>query len=472
MSEKKRVAAYCRVSSNLEGQQSSIELQKQVYAQKIDTNPDWELVAVYSDEGATGTNVKKRFGFLQMMSDASEGLIDVIVTKSISRFARNTLECLESIRELQEYGVQLIFEKEGITTGEAFSEMILTIMAAFAQEESRSLSENLKWGIRKRYEQGIDRWVCVYGYTSSENGKYQIVPEEAEVVRAAFKLYDSGKSMGWIADYFTKQGIPSPGRKRWDASNISVFLNNEKYVGDIRLQKKYTVDHIEHKEIINDGKVPSYYIKKHHTPIIDRKTYDRVQVIKSMRMRGKNQEALGHIQYPFGEHIRCPHCDRPLIQRKIEIQDAGSYLCCENEACGQFLLLSQFVSKAIRDSYRQLDTKMLTKKLESESEEQRQQAAFALEYKKAYPEFKTLEYFWMDDLIEKVVPGKHTTMPMIVKMLKGKGGYVEDDRTISIYWRCKIKTTVFSGVQKDKDMPQCVQSLFRARQERLQNDEA
>ncbi len=472
MSEKKRVAAYCRVSSNLEGQQSSMELQQKVYEEKIAANPDWELVAVYSDEGATGTMVKKRYGFMQMMEDASEGLIDVIITKSISRFARNTLECLESIRELQEYGVQLIFEKEGITTGEAFSEMVLTIMAAFAQEESRSLSENLKWGIRKRYEQGIDRWVCVYGYTSNEKGKYQIVEEEAEVVRAAYHLYDSGKSMGWIADYFTKQGIPSPGRKRWDASNISVFLNNEKYVGDIRLQKKYTVDHMEHKEIKNDGKVPSYYIKEHHTPIIDRKTYDRVQVIKSMRMRGKNQDATGHIQYPFGDYVICPHCGEPLIQRKLEIQDAGSYLCCENEACGQFILLSSFVSKAIMEAYKQLDLQMLTKKLEAQNEEQRAQAAYALEYKKTYPEFPTVEYYWLDDLIERVEPGKHTTMPIVAKMLKGKGGYVEDDRTISIYWRCGIKTTVFSGVKKDKDMPQCVKSLVLAKKERQQIERA
>ena len=158
---KKRVAAYCRVSSDMQHQKTSIALQRQVFSEKIAQNPSWELVAIYSDEGITGTSIRKRPGFQQMMTDASEGLIDIILTKSISRFARNTLECLETIRELQSYNVQLIFEKEGIATGEAFSEMLLSIMAAFAQEESRSVSENLKWGIRKRFAQGIDRWTTI-----------------------------------------------------------------------------------------------------------------------------------------------------------------------------------------------------------------------------------------------------------------------------------------------------------------------
>ena len=463
---KKRVAAYCRVSSDMEGQQTSLALQKKVYQEKIDQNPEWEFVAIYSDEGITGTNVRKREGFQQMMEDASEGLIDLILTKSISRFARNTLDCLEAIRELQAYGVQLIFEKEGIATGETFSEMVLTIMAAFAQEESRSLSENLKWGIRKRYEEGIDRWSTIYGYTSDERGKYQIVPQEAEVVRNAYKLYEQGFSMAWIANYFMEQKIPSPSNKRWDASNICTFLNNEKYVGDIRLQKKYTVDHIEHKEVKNRGQVPSYYIPDHHTPIIDRKTYDRVQEIKKMRCRGKNGGKDGNIQYPFGDKIPCPYCGKPMIQRKVDIQNSGSYLICENEGCGEFMLLSRLISKAIVKSYNDLDVAMIEKLCKSENPAVLEQAKLLLEYKRRIPAFQQLDYYWLDDLTERIEIGRHTAMPMVVKMLKGKGGHVQDDRTITIYWRCGIKTIFFSGVDKDKDMPQCVLSLYRAKKER------
>ena len=451
---KKRVAAYCRVSSDMQHQKTSIALQRQVFSEKIAQNPSWELVAIYSDEGITGTSIRKRPGFQQMMTDASEGLIDIILTKSISRFARNTLECLETIRELQSYNVQLIFEKEGIATGEAFSEMLLSIMAAFAQEESRSVSENLKWGIRKRFAQGIDRWTTIYGYTKNENGKYQIVDEEAEIVRLIYRLYDKGYSMGKIANHLNDMGVSGPEDGRWDSSNTYVILDNEKYVGDIRLQKKYTVDHIDHKEIKNDGRIPSYYIKDHHAPIVDRKLYERVQFIKEMRSRKKDSRYGGFIQYPFGDYITCPYCGSVLRKQKLLIQNGGSYLRCTNENCEGFILLASFIEKAIVNAYNSLDVSGLD---ENEGEE----ASRMIRYKKESPVITNLEYCLLDDLVSRVSLGRHSSLPMVMKMIRAKGGEIDDDRTITIYWRCGLKTTMFSGIEKDKDLPVCLLSLYR-----------
>ena len=187
-----RVAAYCRISMDSEGQATSIDLQRAVYENMIASNPNWELVEVYADRGITGTVAGKRPEFQRMIADCKAGKIDRIITKSLSRFARNTMDCIGYIRLLQEYGVQVQFEKERITTGETGSELLLTILAAFAQEESRSISENIKWGFRKRFQQGQEKYAALYGYRKGEATNYEIVPEEAEVVRLIFSLYERG----------------------------------------------------------------------------------------------------------------------------------------------------------------------------------------------------------------------------------------------------------------------------------------
>ena len=237
---RKRVAAYCRVSTDNEGQMSSLELQMAAFRTQIELRPDWELVDIYSDEGISGTRVEKRPEFQRMIRDCEAGKIDYIITKSISRFARNTLECLQHIRYLQSLGVQLLFEKENIDTGTAFSEMLLTILAAFAQEESRSLSENAKWGIRKRFEAGIPKRTYIFGYTYDEQGNYVIVPEQAETVRYIFDLYETGRySMHQIAQKLMAEKRPSAYVNNWDASHVHCILTNEKYVGDVLMQKRY-----------------------------------------------------------------------------------------------------------------------------------------------------------------------------------------------------------------------------------------
>ena len=299
------VAAYCRVSTDNEGQMSSLELQMAAFRTQIELRPDWELVDIYADEGISGTRAEKRPEFQRMIRDCEAGKIDYIITKSISRFARNTLECLQHIRYLQSLGVQLLFEKENIDTGTAFSEMLLTILAAFAQEESRSLSENAKWGIRKRFEAGIPKRTYVFGYTYDAEGNYVVVPEQAETVRRIFDLYETGRySMAKIAKQMMEEKRPSAYVDNWDASHVHCILTNEKYVGDVLMQKKYTVDHLTHKEVKNrDHVLPSYYVRDHHTPIVGRKQYDRVHKIAELK------SSHGHpVQYPYGDLLVCPVC--------------------------------------------------------------------------------------------------------------------------------------------------------------------
>jgi len=193
--KKIRAAAYCRVSTDQEGQMTSYDNQVEMYTDRINADPELELYQIFTDAGISGTQTRKRKGFQEMMQAARQKKFDLLYVKSISRFARNTTDCLQYVRELRDCGVRVIFEKESIDTGTAYSEMILTIMAAFAQEESRSISENVKQGIRMRYRDGHDRWVTVYGYTKNEKGPYQIVEKEAKVIRRIFDEYEHGRSM-------------------------------------------------------------------------------------------------------------------------------------------------------------------------------------------------------------------------------------------------------------------------------------
>ena len=247
-----RVGAYCRVSTDMEEQQSSLELQMTSFREQIEHHPGWELVDIYADEGISGGSAQKRKDFQRMVQDSKDGKLDYIITKSISRFARNTLECLAYVRQLQKYGTQIYFEKENIDTGTAFSEMLLTILEAFAQEESRSLSENAKWGIRKRFEAGQEKRANVFGYRFDTEHNYIIEPTEAATVHRIFDLYETGRySMNAIAQKMLEEKRASANSMKWDASHIHVILNNEKYIGDVLMQKKYTVDHMTHREVKN-----------------------------------------------------------------------------------------------------------------------------------------------------------------------------------------------------------------------------
>lgn len=305
---KKRVAAYARVSTDSDEQLSSYEAQVDFYTRHIKSNPEWELIDVYTDEGISGTNTKKREGFNRMIADALSGKIDLILTKSISRFARNTVDTLTTVRHLKEKGIEVYFEKENIYTLDAKGEVMITIMSSLAQEESRSISENVTWGKRKSMEDGKFSLVYKYflGYEKGENGLPQIVESEAEIVRKIYSLFLEGQTIRSIADYLTAQGIPTPKRKsKWCVSTIMSILQNEKYKGDALLQKTYTADFLTKSIKKNHGEVPQYYIQNSHPAIIAPETFDLVQ--QEIERRNPNRRQL-HRSSPFSAKIACEEC--------------------------------------------------------------------------------------------------------------------------------------------------------------------
>mgnify|MGYP000797781476 CR=1 FL=1 len=242
---KRKVAGYARVSTDYEEQITSYEAQVDYYTNYIQSRDDWEFVKVYTDAGISATNTRHREGFNQMVEDALAGKIDLIITKSVSRFARNTVDSLTTVRKLKEKGIEVYFEKEGIYTLDSKGELLITIMSSLAQEESRSISENVTWGQRKRFADGKVSlpYAHFLGYRKGADGLPEIVPEEAETVRYIYQRFIDGLTPYKIANELTAQGIPTPcGKEKWSASTVKSILTNEKYKGDALLQKKFTVD--------------------------------------------------------------------------------------------------------------------------------------------------------------------------------------------------------------------------------------
>ena len=277
---KRRVAAYARVSTDYEEQITSYQAQVRFYTNYIQSRSDWQFVDVYTDEGISALNTKKRDGFNRMIADALDGRIDLIITKSVSRFARNTVDSLSTIRKLKEHNVECYFEKENIWTFDGKGELLISIMSSLAQEESRSISENVTWGHRKRFAEG--RVTMCYGsflgYRKGEDGTPEIVPEEAEIVRYIFRHFIKGQTPYKIAAELTAQGVPTPGGKqKWTTGTIKSILTNEKYKGDALLQKKFTVDFLTKKTKRNEGEVQQYYVENSHPAIITPEEFDLVQ---------------------------------------------------------------------------------------------------------------------------------------------------------------------------------------------------
>ena len=275
-----RVAAYCRVSTDLEEQESSYEAQVSHYNEMIRKNPDWELADIYADEGLSGTTTEKRDNFNRMIQDCEAHKIDMVITKSISRFARNTLDCLQYIRKLKALNIPILFEKENINTMGTSGELLITIMASLAQQESQSISQNVRMGIQYNFQRGKpmlnhNRFL---GYTKKKGGNLVIVPEEADVVRGIFRDFLEGLSFGEIISGLEDQGVLTPsGKTKWYHSTIQSMLKNEKYMGDLLLQKSYTKDFLTKERAENQGTFPQYYVKNAHAPIVPREVFMRVQ---------------------------------------------------------------------------------------------------------------------------------------------------------------------------------------------------
>ncbi|MCF0137547.1 MAG: recombinase family protein [Oscillospiraceae bacterium] len=305
---KRKVAGYARVSTGSEEQATSYEAQVDYYTSYIKGRDDWEFVGVYTDDGISALSTKKRDGFNQMVQDALDGKIDLIVTKSVSRFARNTVDSLTTIRKLKEHGTECYFEKEGIYSFDSKGELLLTIMSSLAQEESRSISENVTWGQRKRFADGKVSMPYKHflGYRKGADGLPEIVPEEAEIVRQIYRLFIQGKTPGGIARLLTEEGIPTPGGKtRWQSSVITSILTNEKYKGSALLQKAFTVDYLSKKMKKNEGEVPQYYVEESHPGIIPPEEWNRVQAEIARRQALANCTSGGSV---FSSRIFCGDC--------------------------------------------------------------------------------------------------------------------------------------------------------------------
>ena len=304
----KNVVIYARVSTEHEAQLSALENQLDWYKPLLEQHSEWTFVRSYVDEGITGTSTVHRNGFKQMISDALAGELDLIITKSVSRFARNTVDSLSTIRLLNAHGVECYFEKENIRTFDSKGELLITIMSSLAQEESRSISENVTWGQRKRFADGKVTlpYSSFLGYRKGPDDLPEIVPEEAETVREIYRLFIQGKTVNWIANHLTGKGIPTPrGKAKWQTSTIESILINEKYKGSAILQKKFTVDFLSKKMKVNEGEVPQYIVEQSHPAIIDPEQWQKVQDEMAVRKaKGRHHNSLS----PFSAKLVCGDC--------------------------------------------------------------------------------------------------------------------------------------------------------------------
>lgn len=314
-----RVAAYCRVSTEEEEQQSSYEAQCTYYTDKIMTNPEWTMAGIFADEGITGTSTKKRDDFNRMIRKCRQKKIDLILTKSISRFARNTLDSLKYIRALKELGIGIIFEKENINTLEMDTELIITFMSAFAQSESESISANVRWGKRQAMKEGKTsvNFKKLYGYFLDSEGNPQVDSDKAAVIRSIFNRYLQGASLRMIRQELEAAGIPNPaGSEKWGIDQIRNILSNEKYCGDVLMQKTFIQDCISKKVVKNTGQLPMYLIQNNHPAIVSREVYQAVQAEKARRSASaspsKKTSSTGRTCYAskfaLSERLVCGEC--------------------------------------------------------------------------------------------------------------------------------------------------------------------
>lgn len=312
--KKLRVAAYCRVSTDTDEQATSYQAQIEHYKEVIGRNPEWEFAGIFADDGISATSTKGREEFNKMISECMAGRIDMIITKSISRFARNTVDCLNYIRQLKAQNIPVYFEKESINTLDAKGEVLLTIMASLAQQESESLSQNVKLGMQYRFQQGkvMVNTNCFLGYDKDEEGHLVINPEQAEVVKRIYREYLEGASCHQIAKGLERDGVlTARGNEKWHDSSIRLILENEKYMGDALLQKTYTVDFLKKKRIKNSGEMPQYYVEDDHEAIIPKELFLKVQ--EEIARRGSQVDCKGRRRgfssnHCFTQLVCCSEC--------------------------------------------------------------------------------------------------------------------------------------------------------------------
>ena len=314
---KLRVAAYCRVSTELEQQQSSYDIQIEYYTRHIMQNPNWIFAGVFADDGRSATNTFRRDDFNQLMDQCLKGKVDMVITKSISRFARNTVDCISWVRKLKEKNVAVYFEKENLNTLDDSTEMILTILSSQAQEESRAISTNVKWGYARKFEKGESTRQRSYGFRKAPTGEMCIVEEEAAVIRNMARWFLDGDSLERIKHRLEEAGIETTtGKKTWSTGTIYNILTNEKIMGDVLLQKTFTADYLTKRRVKNSGQQKQYYVKNHHEAIIPKTVYYKIQeeiarrssLKKAGTRKGKTAQGVYSSKYALTGIMVCNEC--------------------------------------------------------------------------------------------------------------------------------------------------------------------
>ena len=300
-------AAYARVSSGKDAMLHSLSAQVSYYSELIQKNPEWRFCGVYADEAMTGTK-DNRENFQKMLAECRAGNLNLIITKSISRFARNTVTLLETVRELKDLGVDVYFEEQNIHSLSSDGELMLSILASYAQEESLSASENQKWRIRRDFEQGKVSSLQMLGYKRNHDGVLEIIPGEAEIVRLIFNSYLSGMGKLAVANMLNEQGIPTKFGNEWTADSIRRILTNEKYCGELMLQKFYSENHLTKRKMVNTGEIKKFYVEEAHPPIIEKTVFLAVQNLLKKHQEQFPSEKTNTAVYPFTGKIQCGCC--------------------------------------------------------------------------------------------------------------------------------------------------------------------
>lgn len=343
--KRKRVAAYARVSSSKDAMHHSLSAQISYYNNLIGSRGDWELVRIYADEAITGTK-NDRPEFQRLLADCRAGKIDMVIAKSVTRLARNTLTLLETVRELKALGIDVYFEKENIHTLSTDGELMLTFLASYAQEESRSASENVKWRIRKKFEQGYSTYVDLYGYRFKD-GTLHIIPDEAEIVKQIYTDFLSGMGTCVIAKKLNRQGVRTKKGNLWRETSVHVILTNEKYTGDLLLQKYYRLDHVSKKNVRNHGERPMYVVENCHEAIISKTMFADVQ--KEIKCRKSKVTPAKMLSKPhlFTGLLRCGLCGRKYQRKVDQRKKKPLWICAVFRSIGKEACPSQQIPETI-----------------------------------------------------------------------------------------------------------------------------
>ena len=351
--KKLRVASYCRVSTDQEDQLHSFDAQVDYYTKYIEEHENYALAGIYADEGISGTNTKKREQFKKMIADCEAGKVDLVITKSISRFARNTQDRLMYSRKLKNLGIGIIFEKENINTLDSTGELLFTILSSLAQDESRNISENCKWGIRTKFKNGelhLNTFKFL-GYDKDENGRLVINKEEAKTIRRIYEEFLGGRNPQEIAKGLEEDKVPGcQGQTKWYATTVIGILKNEKHMGDALLQKTYTADFLTKKQVKNNGEITQVYVEGSHKGIIDKEVWNAVQEEferskRFMEKHGLTSYCYGSEYNPFNSRVFCGKCGSVMNKHSWKNRGVEQYQCKRHRVDGKLTCVNEFVSK-------------------------------------------------------------------------------------------------------------------------------